>query len=118
MCFSVGQNVKIIPTSNWGEVTQFKSVFFFFLRLVTWHYGSFPAPILLHKQDDIWEFLFEKESLAWPWLVDKPALCSCLANLAPYRERGYSPTGPVCHYREQGALTVPLSLPTDNQFVF
>lgn len=45
--------------TGWGNPIQK----WLFPRLVTRHYVSFPAPILLHKQDDIWELCLKKR--AW-----------------------------------------------------
>lgn len=67
-----------------------------FPKFVTRHSVSFPAPILLHKQEDIWEFCLKKRTwFGCGWQASLPHVPSW-QNL-PFHYRQNSTVQPVLH---------------------
>lgn len=96
------------PT-GWGNPIQK----WLFPRFVTWDHVPFAAPILLQKQDDIWEVcLKEKAWLGRGWQASPPH-----APAWPNLSFKYSPTSSICHCQKQWAPVVPLILAADKQFI-
>lgn len=95
--------------SNWVQK-------WLFLKFVEWHSVSFPAPILLHRQEDTWEFCLKKR--AWFGYGSQASLppVPSWQNLPSHLEQD-GPTSSTFIVIAVSPMA-SLSLSTDDQFVF